>query len=136
MAGSTRHIIAEWQGLHRRSNFRFHPGTGSDLSMTLYMPQAHACLRGRLLPTIAVSVQAVETFGAKQTYGQLLSHMTATLHKATKGSNANAAAAYSGGGGGLLGALLGDILMAGPSEPQVPVLSCDKPIDLNTRLMM
>uniref|UniRef100_A0A7R9VS35 Peptidase C14 caspase domain-containing protein n=1 Tax=Chlamydomonas euryale TaxID=1486919 RepID=A0A7R9VS35_9CHLO len=76
-------------------------------------------------------IQALEHGGPRQTYSQLLGNMTATLHRATASSNANAAA-YSGGGG-LLGALLGG--SSGPREPQTPVMSCDKPIDLNIPLM-
>lgn len=79
-------------------------------------------------------IQALEAGGPKQTYAQLMSHMTATLHRATAGSNANAAA-YSGGGG-LLDALFGGSSYSGRSEPQTPVLSCDKPMDLNICLMM
>ena len=73
----------------------------------------------------------------------MLSHMTAALHRATSGSNANASAASGGGGGfgGGLGGLLASFMGPGGAggfggrESQVPVLSCDKPLDLNARLM-
>ena len=67
--------------------------------------------------------------------------MTNTLHQATKGGNANAAAYSGGGGGGVLDLLFGGGGGGGgrysaPSESQTPVLSCDRPIDLNTPLMI
>ncbi|KAG1659689.1 hypothetical protein FOA52_004328 [Chlamydomonas sp. UWO 241] len=77
-------------------------------------------------------IQALEHGGVRQTYSQIMSSMTATLHKATAGGNANASAA-----GDPLSALLGGFGGGGGGrrEPQTPVMSCDKPIDLNIQLM-
>ena len=61
--------------------------------------------------------------------------MTAALDKATRGSNANASA-HQDPLGGLLGAFFGGSSSGGGGrESQVPVLSCDKPLDLNTRVL-
>mmetsp|Transcript_29128 Transcript_29128/g.64374 ORF Transcript_29128/g.64374 Transcript_29128/m.64374 type:complete len:475 (+) Transcript_29128:180-1604(+) len=72
-------------------------------------------------------IQAVEQFGKHQAYGQLLGNMTVTLERATGGSSASS-------GGGLFGLLLGGYDYR--SDPQTPVLSCDKPLDLNTHIML
>ena len=85
--------------------------------------------------------QAREAGGPRQTYAHLLGNMTTTLNKATAGGNANASAAGGGGGGGgLAGMLFGMMDMGGGGggrrEPQIPVLSCDKPMNLGTQLLM
>jgi hypothetical protein len=74
-------------------------------------------------------IQAIERGGTHQSYAQVLAAMDASLRQATGGGGG-----ISYGGGGLLGALLG--VAMGGSSGQTPVLSCDKQIDLNTRLML
>jgi len=76
-------------------------------------------------------IQALEASGPRQSYAQLLGNMSATLHRATAGGNANAGG--GGGGVGLMGMFFD--VPGGRREPQTPVLSCDKPMDLNTQLL-
>ena len=62
--------------------------------------------------------------------------MSATLQRATAGGNANAGAGSSGGIAGLIFGMLELGGGSGPREPQIPVLSCDKPMHLGTQLML
>lgn len=78
-------------------------------------------------------IEAIEKYGTQQTYGQILSHMMATLRATTKtngiqlGSTGTLIASF------LLGSNVAAAISAGGG--QTPVLSCDKPVDLyNTRL--
>ena len=80
--------------------------------------------------------QALEAHGPRQTYAQLLLNMSATLQRATAGGNANAGAGSSGGIAGLIFGMLELGGGSGPREPQIPVLSCDKPMHLGTQLML
>jgi hypothetical protein len=84
-------------------------------------------------------IQAIEKWGVRQTYGQLLQHMDETLKRTTTGAGA------SGGGGlgmaGLLGGMLlgapmlalagGAGMMMGGGDYQCPVMCCDRQIDMD-----
>ncbi|KAG1679245.1 hypothetical protein FOA52_009274 [Chlamydomonas sp. UWO 241] len=78
-------------------------------------------------------INALELGGPRQSYAQLMTQMSVTLMNATAGGNANASAGEPVGG--VAGMMFGGY-MAGPREPQTPVLSCDKPMDFNVPLMM
>ncbi|GAX74658.1 hypothetical protein CEUSTIGMA_g2106.t1 [Chlamydomonas eustigma] len=80
-------------------------------------------------------IQALETWGPRQTYAQLLGNMTTTLNRATANGNANASASQGlGGVDSLFGMFLNGSAQA--REPQIPVLSCDKPLYLGAQLML
>ena len=72
-------------------------------------------------------IEAIERYGAQQTYAQVLSHMMSALQAATGSAGMNL-----GSAGSVLSMLLGGgaaAMLAGGGG-QTPVLSCDKPIDL------
>lgn len=78
-------------------------------------------------------LQAIEAQGPRQSYGALLNHMTTTLRKHTSGASASG----GGGMGGMFGMLLGGGSFSsgnGGRDEQIPVLSCDRPLDFLTPL--
>eukprot|EP00878_Enallax_costatus_P028864 GHUV01031216.1.p1 GENE.GHUV01031216.1~~GHUV01031216.1.p1 ORF type:complete len:146 (+),score=39.72 GHUV01031216.1:1438-1875(+) len=82
-------------------------------------------------------IEAVEKYGAQQTYASLLQHMMDSLHKRMGGSSAGglpSGLTSLTGGGGLTGAAVGlmasFLLGGGAMGAQVPVICCDKQVDL------
>lgn len=95
-------------------------------------------------------IEAVEKYGPQQSYASLLSNMTTTLRTLGKASikPPSAGSAVASGALPLIGAIaLGPLgLLAGCAigtgmdvsrmQEQVPVLACDRPINLGTALMI
>eukprot|EP00879_Flechtneria_rotunda_P001214 GHRR01001361.1.p1 GENE.GHRR01001361.1~~GHRR01001361.1.p1 ORF type:complete len:431 (+),score=130.21 GHRR01001361.1:238-1530(+) len=79
-------------------------------------------------------IDAVERYGPQQTYASLLQHMMETLRKQSAGAAGPASLAIPGLGGGLSGIAVGmmaSFLLGGAAlGGQVPVICCDKQVDL------
>lgn len=76
-------------------------------------------------------IQAIEQFGTNISYGQLMTNMHRVLDKGSSGQPQ-----MPSGGGGLLSMLLGGGSSMGAQRGQTPVLSCNEPFDLNTRVQL
>lgn len=95
-------------------------------------------------------IDSIERYGPSQTYANLLLHMTQSLRSLGKSSQtrpngmaATAAmaapmlgAAALGPIGALAGALLGSAMDVGRMSHQLPVLCCDKPVDIHQIQLM
>lgn len=95
-------------------------------------------------------IDSVERYGRDQTYANLLAHMTQSLRALgkTSVSNPNGAGAVAsmaapmlgaialGPVGVLAGSLLGSAIDRGRMAHQLPVLCCDKPVDIHQIQLM